>query len=196
MEIISQNPTQFGDSPYWCQRRQSLYYVDFFGVEFDILRYDYGEGKVYTAKIENSPTNAAFIIPIEGFLNEFAVGFADRTVKTISWNGKSKTARIVRVIFKVEQEERYKGNIWHVAKTNPFGQLCGGTMRTKLCTFSAPPSGSFYCYRRDGVKKLFDDVELSNGVAWSVRKRKMYHINACEFAVKSFDWNILTGEIS
>lgn len=117
-------------------------------------------------------------------------------MKVVSWNGKSNKARIVKIIFKVEQEARYKGNIWHVGRTDPLGRLCGGTMRTQLCTFSAPPSGSFYCFTRNGVQKLFDDVELSNGVTWSVRKRKMYHINACEFAVKSFDWNILTGKIS
>lgn len=196
MEVISENPTLFGDSPHWSKDTQSLYYVDFFGVEFHICRFDHRERTVYTALIENAPSNAGFIIPIEGCKNEFAVGFSDRTVKRIRWNGISKRATILGTLFEVEQDPYYKDNIWHCAKTDPFKRFMGGTMRTALCTRSVVPDGSVYSYADGKVTKQIESVELSNGFAFSVRRRKMFHINACEFVVKAYDWNILTGKIS
>lgn len=196
LEIIRQKPTQFGDSPFWCVIRQSLFYVDFFGVDYDILRYDYGEGKIYAAKIENAPPNAAFIIPIEGCINEFAIGFSDRTVKKVYWNGKSVVAHIIETLFRVEQNPYYDENIWHVAKVDPYGRFYGGTMRKQLCTLSTAPKGSFYRYTQRKLKKLFGDVGISNGITWSKRLEKMFYIDACQFAINSYDYNIATGEIS
>lgn len=196
LDVISEKPTVFGDSPHWCAKTQSLYYVDFFGVDFHICRYDYRESTIYTALIENAPPNAGFIIPIEGRPNEFAVGFSDRTVKRISWNGKSKKAFILGKLFEVEQDPYYKDNIWHVGKTDPLNRFVGGTMRKELCTRSTAPDGSVYSYDQSKVTKRIEYVELSNGIAHSLRRRKMYHINACEFVVKAYDWNIMTGQIS
>lgn len=197
MKVISENPTLFGDSPFWCALTKSLYYVDFFGVKFHIYRFDHSKSKVYAAFIESGPPNAAFIIPIEGCLNEFAVGFSDRTVKRILWNGKSTKASIIETLFKVEQDPYYKGNIWHIAGTDPFGRFYGGTMRTQLCTRSIAPDGSFYSYsQNNGVTKQLYDIELSNGFAHSFRRKEMYYIDACKFVVKAYEWNILTGKIS
>lgn len=197
MKVISEKPALFGESPHWCELTQSLYYVDFFGVQFQIYRFDYFKGKVYAALINKAPSNAAFIIPIEGCRHEFAVGFSDRTVKRIFWDGISERAMMRETLFQVEQDPYYKENIWHVAKTDPFGRFNGGTMRTQLCTRSIAAYGSVYSYtRRSGVTKLVDRVQVSNGLAYSLRRKKMFHIDACEFAVRVYDWNILTGKIS
>lgn len=197
MKVISEKPTLFGESPHWCELTQSLYYVDFFGVEFQIYRFDYSKGRVYAALIINAPSNAAFIIPIEGRRNEFAVGFSDRTVKRIIWDGISERATIREILFQVEQNPYYEKNIWHVAKTDPFGRFNGGTMRTALCTRSIDPYGSVYSYtRRSGVTLLIPNVQVSNGLAYSLSRKKMFHIDACEFAVRVYDWNILTGKVS
>lgn len=40
-----------GEGPHWDIESQSLYYVDIFGKEAAILRYDFVEKKTYTAKI-------------------------------------------------------------------------------------------------------------------------------------------------
>lgn len=40
---------------------------------------------------------------------------------------------------------------------------------------------------------LFGDVQISNGIAWS--KEKMFHIDACKFAIESFDWSVASGKI-
>lgn len=171
--------------------------MDFFGVKYHIYRYDYAQNKVYAALILNAPSSAGFIIPIEGRPNEFAAGFVDRTVKRIIWNGKAETAQISGIIFGVEQNPYYKDNLWHIGTIDPAGRFWGGTMRKFLCTRSIAPDGAVYSYDRHfGVTKQLDYVELSNGIAHSLRQRKMFHINACEFVLKAYDWNFFTGEIS
>lgn len=40
-----------GEGPHWDVETQSLYYVDIFGVNESILRYDYVENKTYFATI-------------------------------------------------------------------------------------------------------------------------------------------------
>lgn len=40
-----------GEGPHWDTESQSLYYVDIFGKDAAILRYDFVEKKTYTAKI-------------------------------------------------------------------------------------------------------------------------------------------------
>lgn len=88
--------------------------------------------------------NAASIISIRGCNQHFAVGFGDRKVRIVSWDGKSKYAFIVWTLFKVEQGSNFSGNIWHVAKADPMGRFYGETMpfNTKLCTNSSELIGS------------------------------------------------------
>lgn len=196
IEIISQYPTQFGDSPVWCSRTQSLLYTDFFGIEYNIYRYDYQKREVYRAKIFPEQENAAFIILIEGSVDEFAIGFRDRSVKRVYWDGESDIAVVMETLFDVEQSSYYEGNLWHVAKVDPEHRFYGGTMRSQLCTPSSSSNGSFYRYTDSrGVRKLFGGIGISNGIEWSVKKGKLFHIDACDFAIKSYDWNRISGNL-
>lgn len=197
MEIISNKPTQFGNSPIWCKRRQSLFYTDFFGEIFSLYRFDDRNGKIHRAMIWPHRKNAAFIIPIVGCDHHFIVGCGDRKVVIVSWDGKSKYAFIVWTLFEVEQRSYFSGNIWHVAKVDPMGRFYGGTMRTQLCTNSSVPNGSFYYYTPyDGVWRICDNIRVSNGIEWSKKKAALYHVDACDFAIFSFNWNCSTGKIS
>lgn len=182
---------------HWSEKTQSLYYVDFYGRNYSILRFDYNKQKIYTAEILPGRMNAAFIMPIEDTLNEFAVGFPDRTVKRVYWNGVSKSAHIIGKIFQVEQNHLYKENRWRLANVDQFGRFYGGTIRLDLCTFSSAVNASFYLFDAvNGVEKLFGGVKISNGVAFSLKKRKMYYVEGCKATVDSFDWDITTGKLS
>lgn len=75
--------------------------------------------------------------------NQFAVGFHDRTVKLVYWDGISSLAIITGNIFEVQQDTYYNENLWHMVKTDPVGRFYGGTMPIQLCTHSSAPDGSF-----------------------------------------------------
>lgn len=196
--------------------------MDFFGEKYNLLRYDYREDKVYAAKIYPNYESAAFAIPIKGSPGYYAVGFKDRVVRMVKWDGKSKIARCVKNLFAVDQSSNFKDNLWHLAKADPYGRFYGGTMRyvrklttqayekycnlilqynfndirIGLCSLNTQPYGKFYRYKENrGYIPVFNE-QVGNGIEWSVKNKQMYHSDACNFALKSFNWNPSDGNIS
>lgn len=128
----------------------------------EFLRYDYKTQKVHRATIKGE-ANASFIIPLKCCKNQLVVGL-DRGVKIIEWNGQSSRAKIIRTLFKVEQSPIYSNNNMNDGKASPNGNLYAGTLRETLCSSSPAASGSLYRYTKDSsVRRLFDDVKISNG---------------------------------
>lgn len=195
-EIPSSPLSVIGEGPYWDVESQSLYYIDIYGTEASLLRYDFAENKVYTATIDNEKV-VSFIIPVRGRKGEFAVGLGRRT-SVVQWDGKSPKATFVRDVFEVEQDPKYKNNRINDAKADPSGRLYAGTMRLEECgdLFDAF-NGSLYKYApSEQVVKLRDNVRVSNGIAWNEQRNKFYFIDSCDMDVKEFDWDRSTGDLS
>lgn len=193
---VSDVRTNFGESPFWCAETRSLYYVDIFGQTADIFRYDFNENTVYAAKVIGESI-ATFIIPIKGCTDQFAVGFSDRVVKLIRWDGRSKTAMVISPIFGVEQDPMYASNHWHMAKADPKGgRLFGGTFRQELCSFSSAVNGSFYRYtKRKGAERIMGNIKASCGLEWNTKTNKFYYIDGCKNILREYDWNPKSGKI-
>lgn len=51
VEIVPSPFAVLGEGPHWDVDTQSLYYVDIYGKEVSILRYDLKENRVYSAAI-------------------------------------------------------------------------------------------------------------------------------------------------
>lgn len=52
VEVVPTSPlSEIGEGPHWDADTQSLYYVDIYGTEASVLRYDYKEKKIYYATI-------------------------------------------------------------------------------------------------------------------------------------------------
>lgn len=64
-----------------------------------------------------------FIIPIEGKKHHFVVGL-DRLVVEIQWTGEDQTARLVRTVAEVDQDN--PNNRFNDAKADPRGRLFAG----------------------------------------------------------------------
>lgn len=196
LEIVSQIPTQFGESPHWDAKTESLYYVDFFGDSNQLLRYDYNEDRLYAAKIVPEQKNPGFIIPVEGCKNQFMVGFQDRRVRIVYWDGRAPTAVIMETLFEVEQSSEYSNNLWHLAKADPMGRFygkqhslsifhfsfrmffsilnefnvfLGGTMDIALCT-KRPNAAAYRFIEGVGAKTIIDGISVSNGFEWDKKK--------------------------
>lgn len=188
-------PNVFGDSPHWDVQTQSLYYTDAFSETFDIYRYDYNENKIYAAKVLGESI-VGFIIPVKGFKNQFAIGSGDRIVKIIRWDGISNTATVLRNVFAVEQDPSFSKNHWHIAKVDPKGRFYGGTFREVLCKSSSDPSGSFYRYTRNrGLERSMGQIKVSNGIEWNVKTNKFYHVDACKFTIREYNWRPKNGKL-
>ncbi|XP_055681180.1 regucalcin isoform X1 [Lutzomyia longipalpis] len=187
--------TNLGEGPHWDWQTQNLYYVDIYGGT--INRYNYAENKTYTATVEKEPV-ISFIIPVEGNDSEFAIGIG-RRVGIATWDGKSATATVTRLVGQVEQDDaKYKTNRFNDGKADPKGRLFAGTMRLEECgdLFEAQ-FGSLYKFNKDGVyQKLKSNVSVSNGLAWNEKTNKFYYIDSCALDVKEYSYNPVTGDIS
>lgn len=80
-------------------------------------------------------------------------------------------------------------------KADPYGRFYGGTFSPHFCSSSAP-NGSFYRYTGGvGLTHMFDNVKISNGIAWNTKTCKMYYSDSCRLAIFEFDWDPKTGDI-
>ncbi|MGE5171728.1 MAG: SMP-30/gluconolactonase/LRE family protein [Rudaea sp.] len=75
-------------------------------------------------------------------------------------------------------------------RCDPQGRLLLGTMNEKRDAASA----AFYRLDHDfTLTRLFGDVTISNGLAWSPDGRTMYHADTPARAVRAFDYDAATG---
>ena len=60
-----------------------------------------------------------------------------------------------------------------------------------------PKQGSLFCLHPDkSVTKHAEDLDISNGIAWSLDNKIMYYIDTLTRMIEAFDFNLETGEIS
>lgn len=83
-------------------------------------------------------------------------------------------------------------NRFNDGKCDPSGRLWVGTMSMTY----AKGKGSLYRLGHNGaVDKMLSGVTVSNGIAWSSDKKKMYYVDTPTFTVREFAYNDKTGQI-
>lgn len=180
-----------GEVPHWDVKTQSLYYVDIAGYNSSVNRYDCRENRVYTATIDNAAT-VLFILPLKHAKHRFLVGI-DLKAVICYWDGKSPKVTVLKTVFEVDENST---NVINDVKTDFRGRFFGGTKSVESCDTGNPPTGAFYRYRKGkGLKKLFGDVFISNGLTWVKKTKKFYYADSCAYDVKEFDYNPKTGKI-
>lgn len=136
----------------------------------------------------------SFIIPVEGKRNQFAVGIL-RRIGVIEWDGKSTSAKLLRIAFEVENDEKYANNRFNDAKADPTGRLYSGTLKFSDNLFKFN-DGTVYKYKiGEEVKSIIGNIGLSNGIAFDDKKEKMYYIDTALGNVREYDWDRHSGDI-
>lgn len=191
IEAIPDSWATVGEGPHWDIESQSLFYVD---VNTGwLLRYDFRENKVYKSKIEGEDL-AGFITPIYQKCNQFAVG-CGRKLQIISWDGIAPTCKVIRTLFEVQPEDKYKEVRFNDGKCDPQGRLFVGTMKYGGDEWSSR-LGMLFKYTRGGkVEMIKDDIGISNGLCWNEKRKKFYFIDTTDYDVKEYDYDIKTGVI-
>lgn len=108
VEVLPSPKSELGEGPHWDEHTQSLYYVDIYGKESSILRYDYKENKVYSAKIDREPV-VSFIIPVANAVDQYAVGIG-RRVGIVTWDGFSPKAKLGPIAFEIDEPSTNRFN--------------------------------------------------------------------------------------
>lgn len=120
VEVVPSPKSELGEGPHWDEKTQSLYYVDIYGKEGSILRYDYKENKVYSAKIDGEEV-VSFIIPVANTIGQYAVGIRKR-LGVVEWDGVSPKAKLGPIAFEVNEDDN---NRFNDAKADPMGRFYG-----------------------------------------------------------------------
>lgn len=179
--------------PHWDKASQSLYFINIADENSTINRYDYVEDRFYGARIDNTP-NLLFIIPTDCGPNKFLVGVGNQAVIAV-WDGRSPKACIERVLFTLDPGTQ---NVINDVKTDQCGRFYCGTKAVPECGQSSYSGklGGFYRYTKNtGLKELFENVYISNGLTWVRPTNKFYYVDSCKYDVLEFGYDPKTGRI-
>lgn len=56
--------------------------------------------------------------------------------------------------------------------------------------------GSLFLFNNAGAIKKAEKVSISNGLCWDIQKNIMYYIDSLEYAVRAYDYDFKTGNMS
>ncbi|XP_035681110.1 regucalcin-like isoform X3 [Branchiostoma floridae] len=86
-------------------------------------------------------------------------------------------------------------NRFNDGKCDAAGRFWAGTMGAEpVPTKVERKVGSLYCLHTDGnVTKAFNEVDISNGLAWTSDNSIMYYIDSLQYSVDAFDFDLCTG---
>ncbi|XP_040168810.1 regucalcin-like [Anopheles arabiensis] len=176
--------TELGEGPHWDIARQSLYYVSL--TDALIYRWDYREGKVYSASIDGIRF-ATFIVPVKGRSDCFVIGDTIRLL-VIRWDGKASKATIVRELACLGPD--HVDNRFNDGKVDPWGRLYVGSMLNESAgnPFEKATGALWrYCDRTGQMVEQDRNMYISNGLAWNRATNKFYFVDSGANHIKEYD---------
>ncbi|KAI4889782.1 hypothetical protein NFI96_030809 [Prochilodus magdalenae] len=183
VERVVKDHCVIGEGPVWEEKDATLLYVDITGKK--ISRWS-----SLTNQIESMPTESYVGCAVPRSSGGYIVGEGTRFA-AVDWE-----ARSITTIADVDTDKT--NTRFNDGKVDPVGRLFAGTMAVE----SSPgvierKQGSFYTLHTDhSVVKHFDQVDISNGLAWSPDHRFLYYIDSLTYMVEVFDYDKQTGSIS
>ena len=167
-----------GEGPVWDHKQSWLYWVDILGKK--IHRYD------PITQINSSVDVEHYVGAIAIRESGCLIAALDDGFYLVDFESGQKT-------FINDPEEERKHNRFNDGKCDPAGRFWAGTMEID----AKKPNGALYCVDVDfQVRKVLDDVTISNGLAWSPDYRSMYYIDTPTQQIVAFDYDLERGEIS
>ncbi len=154
---------------------------------------DIKEAKFYSYNLNNANLNIASLPENlcafgltrtdDRFICAFSSGFYFYSVKT-------KEREIIQLI-----EDEWVGSRMNDGRMDRKGRFWAGSMIED--PIRQPPGGAaLYSLSGTNVKKHFDDVSISNGIAWSPDNKIMYFADSPKHKIYAFDYDIDQGVIS
>ncbi len=178
VDIAAAVHADLGEGSYWDAAKKVLYWVDIEGKRlYELLprllenrSFEIGE-KIGTVVPKKS---GGLLLALESCLAEFV----------------PQTCSLTRLI---PLEDDIPENRSNDGKCDPAGRFWVGSMAPE----GKPGGASLYRVEKDySVRRMLTGLTISNGLAWSHDKKKMYHIDTPTRRVSVFDYCLETGEVS
>lgn len=172
-----------GEGPVWEEKDQTLLYVDISGQK--IHRWNPATNQRQSMNTEKF---VGFAVPRRS--GGYVIGEGTRFA-AVDW-----TTQTVTPIAHIDADK--PNNRFNDGKVDPAGRLFAGTMALEVSPgVLERKQGSLFTLHTDlSVVRHFDQVDLSNGLDWSLDHRTFYYIDSLTYLVEAFDYDINTGGLS
>ncbi|MEO6846315.1 MAG: SMP-30/gluconolactonase/LRE family protein [Chthoniobacterales bacterium] len=176
-ELIIDAKAGLGEGSIWHSRQNLLYWIDIMVGKLHAYdpvtkKNETFEVGQYIGTVVPSRTDAMFMALHHGFAR---MDFPSKKVTMIA-----------------DPESDHPNIRFNDGKCDPAGRFWAGTMELK----AEPKAAKLYCLDADlNVRKMLDDVTISNGIVWSMDHKTMYYIDTVTKRVDAFDYDLSEGTI-
>ncbi|KAJ4918910.1 hypothetical protein JOQ06_003369 [Pogonophryne albipinna] len=182
VECVIKAGALIGEGPLWEESQQTLMFVDIAGQKIHRWR-------PTTNRSESVETEdfVSFVVPrVSG---GYLAGMG-RSIVAVEWSTQMMTSL-------VELDEDKPNNRLNDGKVDPRGRLLAGTMgREKRPAEVQRQQGSLFSVTSDlSVTKHLTQVDISNGMDWSLDQKTFFYIDSLSLTVDAFDYDSDSGRL-
>ena len=173
LELILDAKATLGEGPAWDSKTQTLYWLDV------LEKRIYADTRIL-AELDDfigclAPCkNGNLILGKRSVIVDFELGSSKQTVLAALSDAERATNRV------------------NDGKCDPAGRFIAGSMDMN----EKEPNGALYSFDGKQVTRLLDGITISNGLAWNVDHKTFYYIDTPTREVKTFDYDLATGQIA
>lgn len=179
VESVVKVSALIGEGPVWEEPEQTLLFVDIIGKK--IHRWSPATNQIQT--VETADT-VGFAVPRRSGGYVAGVG---RSIVAVDWSTQAMTSL-------VEVDEDKPNNRLNDGKVDPIGRLLAGTMEAEQKLDVKSQQGSLYAVTSDlTVTKHLSQVDISNGLDWSLDQKTFFYIDSLSLTVDAFDYDSHSG---
>lgn len=183
IEPVVKEKNRMGECPVWEEREDALVYVDINSQK--VCRWSAVTGEVQSVSVD---ARVGSVAPRQ--CGGYAIALGTRFA-FLDWDTQTVTT-----ILELEQDK--PNNRFNDGKVDPKGRFFAGTMAEETAPgVRARRQGALYTLFPDlSVIKQLDQVDISNGLDWSLDHRTFFHIDSLAYAVHAFSYDVHTGKIA
>ncbi|XP_037323419.2 regucalcin [Pungitius pungitius] len=182
VECVVKESALIGEGPVWEESEQTLMFVDIAGQK--IHRWSPSTNQIQS--LETGGT-VGFVVPRRSGGYVAGVG---RSIVAVDWSTQMMTSLVA-------VDEDRTNNRLNDGKVDPIGRLLAGTMgKEEQPAVVQRQQGSLFSVNSDlSVTKHLSQLDISNGMDWSLDQKTFFYIDSLSLTVDAFDYDKNSGEI-
>ncbi|XP_059183810.1 regucalcin [Centropristis striata] len=182
VECVVEAGALIGEGPVWEESTQTLLFVDIVGQKI----HRWSPTTNQTESVETGDM-VGFAVPRKSGGYVAGVG---RSIVAVDWSTQKMTTL-------AEVDKDKPNNRLNDGKVDPIGRLLAGTMGKEVRPAEVEKQqGSLFSVTSDlTVTKHVSQVDISNGLDWSLDQKTLFYIDSLSLTVDAFDYDINTGQL-
>ncbi|XP_058472802.1 regucalcin [Solea solea] len=182
VECVVKAGALIGEGPVWEESEQTLLFVD-------IARQKIHRWNSVTNEMKSVETEDTVGVAVPRRSGGLVAGVG-RSVVAVDWSTQTMTSL-------VQVDEDKPNNRLNDGKVDPHGRLLVGFMgkETRPAEVTRHQGALFSVNSDFTVTKRLRQVDISNGMDWSLDHRTFFYIDSLSLSVDAFDYDVDTGNI-